>query len=92
MERGNREYEEKFGFIFLICASGKSGDEMLSALLSRLQNSPKDEVGFMHLHLPLYFCDHFNSQIVVAAGEQAKITRLRVTKFIDELHPVSSKL
>jgi OHCU decarboxylase len=33
---GNREYEAKFGFIFIICASGKSSDEMLAILNERL--------------------------------------------------------
>src|ERR1044072_4053211 len=32
----NEEYEQKFGFIFIICATGKSSDEMLSALRERL--------------------------------------------------------
>src|SRR5580765_5907106 len=27
---GNRDYEARFGFIFIVCASGKSSDEMLS--------------------------------------------------------------
>ena len=34
----NREYEEKFGFIFIVCATGKSADEMLAILRDRLQN------------------------------------------------------
>jgi len=33
---GNRVYEERFGFVFLICATGKSADEMRAALESRL--------------------------------------------------------
>ena len=32
----NRAYEEKFGFIFIVCASGKSADEMLAILRQRL--------------------------------------------------------
>ena len=34
----NREYEEKFGFIFIVCATGKSADEMLAILRERLRN------------------------------------------------------
>jgi OHCU decarboxylase len=34
----NHEYEAKFGFIFIVCATGKSAGEMLSILRSRLQN------------------------------------------------------
>jgi len=40
----NRAYEEKFGFIFIICATGKTSDEMLSALRERLQHNPADEL------------------------------------------------
>jgi 2-oxo-4-hydroxy-4-carboxy-5-ureidoimidazoline decarboxylase len=38
LERLNRIYEEKFGFVFLIFASGKSADEMLDALETRIWN------------------------------------------------------
>lgn len=34
----NREYEEKFGFIFIVCATGKSAGEMLAILRERLSN------------------------------------------------------
>jgi len=40
----NREYEEKFGFIFIVCATGKSAGEMLAILRERLQNDPAAEV------------------------------------------------
>ena len=29
LAKGNHEYEKKFGFIFIVCASGKSSDEMI---------------------------------------------------------------
>ena len=58
---GNRMYEERFGHVFLICATGKSADEMLGALRDRLGNDPITELR-------------------IAAGEQAKITRLRLEK------------
>jgi OHCU decarboxylase len=38
----NREYEEKFGYIFIVCATGKSSEEMLGILRARLEN-PADE-------------------------------------------------
>lgn len=41
---GNREYEEKFGYIFIVCATGKSADEMHSLLELRLQNDPDHEL------------------------------------------------
>jgi OHCU decarboxylase len=40
----NREYEDRFGFIFIVCASGKSPDEMLAILNSRLDNDPQTEL------------------------------------------------
>lgn len=40
---GNRQYEERFGHVFLICATGLSGTDMLAALKSRLGNDPETE-------------------------------------------------
>ena len=40
----NRAYEQKFGFIFIICATGKTSDEMLAALRERLQHETADEL------------------------------------------------
>lgn len=40
----NREYEDRFGFIFIVCASGKSPDEMLAILNSRIDNEPQTEL------------------------------------------------
>jgi 2-oxo-4-hydroxy-4-carboxy-5-ureidoimidazoline decarboxylase len=40
---GNLEYEEKFGHVFLICATGLSGEQMLAALQRRLTNDPATE-------------------------------------------------
>jgi 2-oxo-4-hydroxy-4-carboxy-5-ureidoimidazoline decarboxylase len=40
----NKEYEKKFGYIFIVCATGKSPEEMLEALNERLQNAPEDEI------------------------------------------------
>jgi allantoicase len=44
LETGNREYEERFGHVFLINATGKSADEMLEALWRRLSNDPGSEL------------------------------------------------
>jgi 2-oxo-4-hydroxy-4-carboxy-5-ureidoimidazoline decarboxylase len=41
---GNRDYEARFGYIFIICATGKSAGEMLEALEQRLGNAPGDEL------------------------------------------------
>ena len=40
---GNRDYEEKFDRVFLIRASGRSANEILTVLRSRLQNSYEQE-------------------------------------------------
>ena len=40
----NKLYEKRFGYIFIISASGKSSDEMLQALRERLQNDPETEI------------------------------------------------
>jgi len=40
---GNVAYEERFGHVFLICATGLTGDEMLAALRERLSNPPGAE-------------------------------------------------
>src|SRR5689334_6745695 len=40
----NRAYEQKFGFIFIICASGKSSEEMLSTLRERLGHDAELEL------------------------------------------------
>jgi OHCU decarboxylase len=40
----NRLYEDKFGFIFIVCATGKSADEMLAICRARLGNSVDTEM------------------------------------------------
>lgn len=61
----NREYEEKFGYIYIVCASGKSSEEMLAILHERLPNDAETELR-------------------IAAREQARITKLRLRKLIDQ--------
>ncbi len=41
---GNREYEQKFGRIFIVCATGKSADEILEILRRRLHNDEATEL------------------------------------------------
>jgi OHCU decarboxylase len=65
----NRQFLDKFGFIFIVFATGKSAAEMLAILKSRIGNSRDEEL-----------CN--------AAGEQMKITRLRLEK-LAEGHPSS---
>jgi 2-oxo-4-hydroxy-4-carboxy-5-ureidoimidazoline decarboxylase len=40
---GNLAYEQRFGYVFLICASGLSGPDMLAQLQARLSHDPQAE-------------------------------------------------
>lgn len=57
----NLAYEERFGYIFIVCAAGRTGHEILRTLERRMQNDPGEE-------------------LLEAAGEQRKITALRLAK------------
>jgi 2-oxo-4-hydroxy-4-carboxy-5-ureidoimidazoline decarboxylase len=41
---GNQAYEEKFGYIFIVCATGRSAAEMLDLLRQRMGNDPEKEI------------------------------------------------
>lgn len=41
----NEEYERRFGYTFIVCATGKSAGEMLALLRARLPNNPTRELG-----------------------------------------------
>ena len=41
---GNREYEDRFGRVFLIRAAGRSAEEILASLRLRLKNTPDQEL------------------------------------------------
>ncbi|TBR21065.1 2-oxo-4-hydroxy-4-carboxy-5-ureidoimidazoline decarboxylase [bacterium] len=60
----NHAYERRFGHIFLVCATGKSADQMLALLDARMGNDS-------------------DAELRVAAGEQAKITAIRLTKLLE---------
>jgi 2-oxo-4-hydroxy-4-carboxy-5-ureidoimidazoline decarboxylase len=44
LAEANREYEGRFGHIFIVCASGKSGPEILEILRLRLENDKRSEL------------------------------------------------
>lgn len=44
LAKANKDYKKKFGFIFIVCASGKSPEEMLRLLKDRLKNNIDDEL------------------------------------------------
>ena len=44
LAKGNRMYEEKFGYIFIICATGRPAGEILEFLQERLSNDPEKEI------------------------------------------------
>ena len=59
----HRAYEARFGYVFIVCATGRTMPEMLAMLRERLKNDPDTEVR-------------------VAAGEQRRITRLRLERLL----------
>lgn len=63
LEDGNRDYEERFGHVYLVCATGRTAAELLEDLRARLSHDPERELR-------------------IAAGEQAKITALRLEKLV----------
>lgn len=63
LAEGNRAYEQRFGRIYIVCATGKTAEEMLAILRARLANDPETELR-------------------AAAGEQARITALRLEKLV----------
>jgi OHCU decarboxylase len=44
LEKANRLYEEKFGFIFIVCATGKTAEEMLDLCRRRVHNDADSEI------------------------------------------------
>lgn len=73
IHEGNIAYEEKYGFIFLICATNKTADDMLDQLKERLNRTGAQEA------------DVIANEVRTAAGEQAKITQLRIVKLLQSL-------
>jgi OHCU decarboxylase len=65
LARVNRDYEAKFGHIYIVCASGKSPDDLVAIARRRLANAP-------------------DAELAVAAGEQHRITKLRLRKLLSE--------
>lgn len=44
LRRANLEYRDRFGYIFIVCATGKSAEEMLAIMRARLPNDPEHEL------------------------------------------------
>ena len=44
LAHGNRAYEEKFGYIFIVCATGRTAGQMLAMLRARMENDPETEL------------------------------------------------
>jgi allantoicase len=64
LAEGNAAYHERFGYLFIVCATGLTAKQMLAMLHERLPNEPAAELR-------------------IAAGEQAKITAIR----LEQLEP-----
>jgi 2-oxo-4-hydroxy-4-carboxy-5-ureidoimidazoline decarboxylase len=68
LAEANDAYQRRFGRIYIVCAAGRSADELLADLEARLGNDPERERA-------------------VAAGEQRKITALRLRALIGAREP-----
>ena len=44
LAEANRVYEQRFGYIFIVCASGRTAAQMLALLRARLGNNPDVEI------------------------------------------------
>jgi 2-oxo-4-hydroxy-4-carboxy-5-ureidoimidazoline decarboxylase len=66
---GNQLYEARFGYVFIVCASGLSAASMLEQLRARLAHDPATELR-------------------IAAGEQARITALRLRELPEAVHRI----
>ena len=44
LAEANLAYEERFGYIFIVCATGRTAEEMLALLGERLGNDPQTEI------------------------------------------------
>lgn len=64
LAQANQEYVARFGYIFIVCATGKTASEMLKLLTDRLSNDAETELS-------------------LAAAEQAKITHVRLNKLLE---------
>ncbi|WP_275462375.1 2-oxo-4-hydroxy-4-carboxy-5-ureidoimidazoline decarboxylase [Streptomyces noursei] len=47
----NLAYQEKFGHVFLICASGRTGEQMRDAVRNRIDNTPDQEREIVRVEL-----------------------------------------
>lgn len=44
LANANREYELRFGYIYIVCATGRTADELLATVTERLRNDPDTEL------------------------------------------------
>jgi 2-oxo-4-hydroxy-4-carboxy-5-ureidoimidazoline decarboxylase len=44
LQQANQKYYNKFGYIFIVCATGLSANEMLARIIARLKNEPGEEI------------------------------------------------
>ena len=62
---GNATYLARFGYLFIVCATGLTAAEMLARMRHRLDASAEEELRN-------------------AAGEQARITAIRIDKLLED--------
>ena len=70
LAEGNRAYEAKFGRIFIVCATGKTAQQMLAMLSRRMHNTPEAELReaaeqqreITHIRLSKWLAEHEGAQ------------------------------
>ncbi|GAC1352441.1 MAG: 2-oxo-4-hydroxy-4-carboxy-5-ureidoimidazoline decarboxylase [Polyangiales bacterium] len=73
----NRAYQARFGYIFIVCATGKTAKEMLGMCRARLANDPDQELRVAEseqrqiVHLRL---DKLLSEICINAGLEGELS------------------
>ena len=99
LAKANEEYESKFRFIFIVCATGRSAEEMLSLLNDRLKNDKDSELniamGEQHKITLIRFKNLFNdfqflkmSQVTthvldISAGKPGKNISVRLMQNVN---------
>ena len=75
----NREYESRFGHIYIVCATGKTADEMLSLCRERLSNDPDDRAAHRRRGAAPHHAPAFKETIRRGVRSQKSGVRMKST-------------
>lgn len=76
LAKANSDYENKFGFIFIVCATGKSAREMLRLLQDRIKNNRAEELNIAMGEQHKITVIRFKKMIDTAAWGKLKASQL----------------